>query len=142
MSITSANSVVTLQVAGLFPTPQQLQGYSTDRAWESGQVQETEAQIGVDGRKTAGYIFNLVEQTFTLQADSPSRAFFTAISAAQRAARDIYIISGTITLPSTGESFICTNGTFRGSKPLPDGGKVLQQQDYVIEWESVQPTLS
>lgn len=141
-TITSANSVVTLSVAGLFPVPQQLQGYAADRIWESANLTMTESKMSVDGKKSSGYIFNLVEQTFTLQADSASRSVFTAIINAMRAAREIYVISGTITLPATGESFICTNGTLKDSKMLPNAGKVLDQMDYVIEWESIQPTLS
>lgn len=141
-TITSANSVVALSVAGLFPAPIQIQGFSADRAWESGSLQMTETQVGVDGRKTAGFIFNPVEQTFSLQGDSPSRSFFTAIINAQRAAREVFRIDGTIDLPATGESFICTNGTLQASKMLPDAGKVLQQMDFVIVWESIQPTLS
>lgn len=142
MSITSANSVVTLTVAGLFPAPVQLQGYSADRAWETGAVVQTESVIGVDGRKTSGYIFNVVEQTFTLQGDSPSKFLFTQITNAQRAARDTLRIDGVIVLPSTGESFICKNGTLQSSKILPDGGKTLSDMDYVVVWESIQPTLS
>lgn len=141
-TITSANSVVALTVPGLFPAPVLLRGFSADRAWESGSVVMTETQMGVDGRKTAGYIFNPTEQTFSLQADSPSRAFFTAIINAQKAAREVFIINGAIDLPATGESFICTNGTLQSSKMLPDGGKVLQAMDFVIVWEKIQPTLS
>lgn len=141
-SITSANSVVALTVRGLFPAPVVLQGYSADRAWESGSLVMTESQRGVDGRKTAGYVFNTVEQTYSLQADSPSKQFFTSIINAMAAAREVFIINGTIDLPATGESFICTNGTLKTSKMLPDGGKVLQPMDFVIEWESIQPTLS
>ena len=94
MSITSANSVVTMTVSGLFPAPVQLQGYSADRAWETNAVVQTESVIGVDGRKTSGFIFNVVEQTFTLQGDSPSKFFFTQITNAQRAARDTLRIDG------------------------------------------------
>lgn len=141
-SITSANSVFTLTVPGLYPTPQQLQMYSTDRAWESGAVQLTESMMSVDGKKASGLVYNLVEQTVTLMANSPSKQVFIDIVNAQRAKRDIIPFNGTITLPSTGESFICTNGTLRSSKMLPDGAKVLQPMDFVIEWESIQPTLS
>lgn len=140
-SITSANSVFTLSVAGLFPAPQQLQGYSADRAWEAGNVEVTESQRGVDGRKTSGVVLNMVEQTISLQADSPSKIIFTSILNAQRAARDVYYISGTIDLPSTGESFICTRGTIKNAPPLPNAGKVLQPVSYVIEWEDIIPTL-
>lgn len=142
MSITSANSVVTMTVAGLFPAPVQLQGFSADRAWETSAVAQTESVIGVDGRKTSGFIFNVVEQTFTLQGDSPSKFFFTQITNAQRAARDTLRIDANIVLPSTGESFTCKNGTLQSSKILPDGGKMLSDMDYVIVWESIQPTLS
>lgn len=142
MSITAANSVITLSVAGLFPAPVQLQGYSTDRAWETGAVTQTESQIGVDGRKTSGFVFNLVEQTYSLQGDSPSKFIFTSIWNAQASQREVFPINGTIALPATGESFVCNNGTLQSSKILPDGGKVLQPMDYVIVWESVEPTLS
>lgn len=141
-TITSANSVVALTVAGLFPVPVRIQGFSADRAWESGAVQMTETQMGVDGLKSSGYVFNPVPQTFALQADSKSRDFFTAIINAQRAAREVFRIDGTIDLPSTGESFICTNGTLQAAPMLPGAGKVLQPMDFEIVWESIQPTLS
>lgn len=142
MSITSANSVFTITVAGLFPVPVQLQAYGADRAWETGSQELTESRMSIDGKKAAGYVFNQVEQTITLQANSPSRALFTAIINAMKAAREIYLISGTITLPATGESFICTGGTLKNSRMLPNAGKVLEQMDYVIEWENIAPTLS
>lgn len=142
MSISSGNSVVTITVAGLFPAPVKLQGFSTDRAWETSAVTQTESVIGVDGRKTSGFIFNTVEQTYTLQGDSPSKFIFTQITNAQRAARDTLRIDINIVLPSTGESFTCKNGTLQSSKILPDGGKTLSDMDYVIVWESIQPTLS
>lgn len=141
-TITSANSIVTLSVAGLFPVPQQLQGYAADRAWESSALKMTESVMGVDGKKSSGYIFNVVEQTFSLQADSNARAIFTAIINAQKAAREIYVISGTITLPATGEEFICVNGTLQDAKMLPDAGKVLAHMDYVIVWQSINPSIT
>jgi hypothetical protein len=141
-TITSANSVVTLSVAGLFPTPVQLQGYSTERAWESDSVDIAEVQMSVDGRQTSGYTPVSVPQTFSLQADSPSKRIFTSIVNAMKASRDTFLISGTIDLPSTGESFVCTRGVLRNVKMLPDAGKVLQPMNFTIVWESINPTLS
>lgn len=141
-TITSANSVVTLSVAGLFPVPQQLQGFSAERAWESEGIELSESLMGVDGKKSTGYVPRIVPQTFSLQADSDSRKIFTAIINATKAAREVFPISGTIDIPSTGESFICTNGTLKNAKMLPDAGTVLQPMNYVIEWESITPTIS
>lgn len=136
-TITSANSVFTLVVAGLFPAPVQLQGYSTDRAFMTDATDLAEVQMGVDGRMTAGYVPAAVKQTVSLQADSPSKDIFTAMIQAMKTAREIYYITGNIILPSTGESFAMTRGVLTNVKQIPDAQKVLQPQDYVITWESI-----
>jgi hypothetical protein len=138
-TITSANSVVSIIVAGLFPSPVQLQGYSTDKAWDTAAVVLTETQIGVDGRKTAGLVFNAVKQTFSFQADSPSIAFFEAIFAAQRVARDVYYITAIVDLPSTGQSYVCNKGTLEDYNSVASAGKVLNAREFSINWGSVIP---
>lgn len=141
-SITSANSVYTISVAGLFPVPQQLRGFSAERAWETDNVDLAEVQMGVDGRMTSGYTPNPVRQKISLQADSPSKQVFLSIQNAMKAAREVLYISGTIDLPATGESFVCRRGILQAVKPLPDAGKVLQAMDFMIVWESINPTLA
>jgi hypothetical protein len=140
-TITSANSVFTLVVAGLFPAPVQLKGYASDKAFTTEAVDLAEVQMGVDGRMTAGYVPNPVKQTITLQADSPSKDIFTAVIQAMKTAREVFYISGSISLPSTGESFTLTRGILTNAKQIPDAQKVLQPVDYVITWESVNRSL-
>lgn len=140
-TITSANSVFTLVVAGLFPAPVQLKGYASDKAFTTEAVDLAEVQMGVDGRMTAGYVPNPVKQTITLQADSPSKDIFTAVIQAMKTAREVFYISGSISLPSTGESFTLTRGILTNAKQIPDAQKVLQPVDYVITWESVSRSL-
>ena len=140
-TITSANSVFTLVVAGLFPAPVQLKGYASDKAFTTEAVDLAEVQMGVDGRMTAGFVPNPVKQTITLQADSPSKDIFTAVIQAMKTAREIFYISGSISLPSTGESFALTRGILTNAKQIPDAQKVLQPVDYVITWESVNRSL-
>lgn len=140
-TITSANSVFTISVPGLFPAPVQLQGYSADRAWNTDGVDLAEVQMGVDGRMTAGFTPNPVPQTVSLQADSPSKEIFNAIARAMKSAREVYYITGSILLPSTGEAFTCIRGVLKNFKPIPDAGKVLQPMDFQIIWEDIKPTL-
>ncbi len=140
-TITSANSVLTLVIAGLFPAPVQMQGYATDKAFTTEALDLAEVQMGVDGRMTAGYTPMQTKQTITLQADSPSKAIFTALIQAMKTAREVYYISGSLALPSTGESFTMTRGILTNAKQIPDGQKVLQPVDYVITWESVNASL-
>ena len=140
-TITSANSVFTLVVAGLFPAPVQLRGYASDKAFTTEAVDLAEVQMGVDGRMTAGFVPNPVKQTVTLQADSPSKDIFTTVIQAMKTAREVFYISGSISLPSTGESFALTRGILTNAKQIPDAQKVLQPVDYVITWESVNRSL-
>ena len=140
-TITSANSVFTLVVAGLFPAPVQLKGYASDKAFTTEAVDLAEVQMGVDGRMTAGFVPNPVKQTVTLQADSPSKDIFTAVIQAMKTAREVFYISGSISLPSTGESFTLTRGILTNAKQIPDAQKVLQPVDYVITWERIDRSL-
>lgn len=140
-TITSANSVFTLVVAGLFPAPVQLQGYASDKAFLTEAVDLAEVQMGVDGRMTAGYTPMPVKQTVSLQADSPSKDIFTALIQAMKTAREIYYITGNIVLPSTGETYAMTRGVLTNAKQIPDAQKVLQPMDFVITWESINRSL-
>ena len=140
-TITSANSVFTIVIPGLFPAPVQLRGYASDKAFTTEAVDLAEVQMGVDGRMTAGFVPNPVKQTITLQADSPSKDIFTAVIQAMKTAREVFYISGSISLPSTGESFALTRGILTNAKQIPDAQKVLQPVDYVITWESVNRSL-
>lgn len=136
-TITSANSVFTLVIPGLFPAPVKLEGYSTDRAWATDAIEIAETQMGVDGRMTGGFIFNPVRQTITLQADSPSRSIIDLLYQTSITAREIFYITGALALPSTRENFAMVRGVLSSWKPIPDGGRVLQPVDAVITWERV-----
>lgn len=140
-TITAANSVFVLVVPGLFPAPVQLRGYAADRAFDTDALDLAETQMGVDGRMTAGYVPNPVKQTISLQADSPSLTIFEAILGAMKAAREVYWLSGTISLPSTGESWTLTRGVLTQGKIIPGVQKVLQPRDFVITWESADRAL-
>ena len=140
-TITSANSVFTIVIPGLFPAPVQLRGYASDKAFTTEAVDLAEVQMGVDGRMTAGFVPNPVKQTITLQADSPSKDIFTAMIQAMKTAREVFYISGSIALPSTGESFTLTRGILTNAKQIPDAQKVLQPMDFQITWESVSRSL-
>lgn len=140
-TITSANSVLTLVVAGLFPAPVQIQGYASDKAFTMDAIDLAEVQMGVDGRMTAGFVPNPSKQVITLQADSPSKDFFATVVQAMKTAREIYYFSGTLALPSTGEIFTLTRGILTNGKQIPDAQKVLQPVDFSITWQSVNRSL-
>lgn len=136
-TITSANSVFTITVPGLFPSPVQLRGYSSDKAFATEAITLAEVNMGVDGRMTAGYTPQPVVQTITLQADSPSKSIFAAIIQATKTGREVFYITGALDLPSTGESFAMTRGILTKGKQIPDANKVLQPMEFEVTWESI-----
>ena len=136
-TITSANSVFTIVVPGLFQAPVQMQGYAVDKAFAADALPLAETQMGVDGRMTGGYTPSITRMTVSLQADSPSRFIFTTMTQAIKTAREIFYITGEIVLPSTGEKYALTRGILVTTKQFPDAQKVLAPVDYVIDWESV-----
>lgn len=140
-TITSANSVFTIVVPGLYPSPVQLQGYASDTAFTTEALQLAEVQMGVDGRMTGGYTPMPVTQTITLQADSPSKDVFSTMIQEMKRSREIFYISASVSLPSTGESFTMRRGILTVGKQIPDANKVLAPVEYTITWESVDRSL-
>lgn len=141
MDITSANSVLMLSIGGLYPTPQQLQGFSADDVFDAEAVDSAETQMGVDGNMSAGFIFVPINWNITLQADSLSNDIFDNWYSAQQAARAPYWASATVVLPSIGRKWAMTNGVMVSYPPMPAGKKVLQPRKFGIRWERISPSV-
>ena len=117
-TITSANSVLTLAVNGLFPVPQVIQGYAVDDAFEGEAVQQAEILMGVDGVLSAGKVFVPYKMTIHLQADSPSIFLFDAWRNAQDAAVDVLITKTLRAVKEFGAKSISLSGGVAANKVL------------------------
>lgn len=136
-SITSANSTLSLAIANLYSSPQIIQGFSTDDAFMVDPLDMAEVMMGVDGRMSAGRVFNPVKMTITLQADSRSVIIFDTWANTQQGARELYWANGSIYLPSVGKKYVLQNGVLTTAKLMPDVKKLLQPLAYNITWEAV-----
>lgn len=137
-SLTSANSVITITIPGLFNTPQQLQGFAADNIYDVDAQDTVETAMGVDGILSGGFVYNPINQSFTLQADSASNAIFETWASFQRQQRDVYIANGSTTLPSVNKSYVQTRGFLVSWTPIPTAAKILQPRKYMIRWQSSQ----
>lgn len=138
-TLTAANSVLALQVAGLYPVPQVIKGYATDDAFLAQDRTIAEVMMGVDGRQSGGYTPASTVFEITLQADSPSMAIFDNIISAMSSTREIFIINGTIRLPGTEQKYAMTNGIMNIVSPMPGVKKILQPRKFTITFESCTP---
>lgn len=145
-SITSANSgfVITPRLLGAFSgllpaiagVGIQIEGYASDDAFVTEAVDTAEVRIGVDGKKSQGWLPHLIPQVITLQADSVTIPLFDAMVGSQNALRETIALDGVLTLPAVNKSYTLTNGTLRRYVPIPPGKKVLEPVTYDIVWES------
>lgn len=136
-TLTTANSACALMVRGLFPTPQNLQGYAADDSFSTDDVQPGEVQMGVDGKLSAGYVPYPTKITWTFQADSPSVAMFDTVLEAQKSQKEMFIFDGTIILQGTGQKYALTKGYLTSATPMSSSKKVLQPRKFEITFESV-----
>ena len=137
-TITSANSVLTLAIANLYPVPQQIQGFATDAMFDGGDVEIAEGKIGADGLAAYGFVFNLQSLTIELLPNSPSRQIFEDWVNATKAAREIYTCSGNISLPAINTNITLVNGTLKSYPPFPAAKKVMDDVRYVLMFQDMQ----
>jgi hypothetical protein len=140
MSLTGSNSIITLTQAALFSTPVQLQGFAADEITDMEAAKILEHVMGVDGVLSFGFVWTERMQNITLQADSPSNAFFDQINSQQQAVQDVYPLAGTIILPGIGLKFTCVNGGLETYNPMPQVQKIVRPRKYRIVWNQVLPS--
>jgi hypothetical protein len=136
-TITSANSSFAIAILGVYTSPQSIQGYATDDAFLVEAIEKVETRIGIDGKLSAGYVFNPYKQSITLQGDSASFDIFNNWQLAQDAAREVIAAAATIIHPAIGYRYTLTNGYLSKFKAMPDAKKTLQTLQFEITWEKI-----
>jgi hypothetical protein len=136
-SITSVNAVVTLTIANLYPTPQQLQGWSAEDIYDFDDVETVETQQGIDGVLAGGYVIMPKKQKFYLLASSASCLVFEAWKQAQDQVQDVYIATGSVILTSVARKYTQTGGFLTMYSPAPTAKRTLQRRMFEITWQTV-----
>jgi hypothetical protein len=134
LKITSANSVYMLAIESVFPTPQQIQGFGVDEAFDTEAAAAAEVQLGVDGFAASGWTPRLTTQTITLLAASESFRIFEDWLAAMDQAREVLYATGIIEIPSIGRKYFLPQGTLTNFPAMPNAKRVLQQRQFTIVW--------
>ena len=136
-TLTSSNSVLMIGIANLYNVPVQIQGYATDDAFTTEEVDTAETMMGVDGKLSAGFTPYPVTLDINLQADSASNLFFDAWIAAEAVAREKYIANATILLPGTSFLYAFTRGFMTKASVMPANKKILQPRKFTIVFQNI-----
>jgi hypothetical protein len=135
--ITSADAVFMLSAAGVYSNPQQIQEFAVDRAFTTEAADIVEAQLGVDGVLSFGWLPRMFSQTVMLQANSPSGLLFDTINQTGQSLRQPIILAATITLPGIGQQYDLTNGSLKSYPPIPEVAKTLSARTFSIVWGGI-----
>lgn len=140
-SITGATAVVMLSIPGLFPNPQQLQGFAADDIFDTDAIESAETLMGVDGIMSAGFVFVPINQRYMLQADSASNFIFDTWWANQQQIQDLFFANAVIYLTALGTKWNLTKGALVSYKPVPAVKKLIQPRSFTIRWQSSLPSV-
>ena len=138
-TLTVANAVVTMTVAGVFTTPQTLQQFSADDIYGFGRQRVAETAMGADGYLTGGVVFVPVQQTVVLQADSPSIPFFDLWFAKEQQLREKLVANGSAALKGVATRWTMTRGFLTEYPPTPAAAKILGPRAFSIVWQRISP---
>lgn len=136
MDITSANTILTITASPAYPSPQQIQNFSADDIFDVDNINVAEIMMGVDGKLSAGFVFEPISQTIRLMADSPSTTVFDTIYQYERTNRMKIQLQGVFKFPSLGVQYTCQKGVMRAYKAMSDARRVLQPRAFGLVWES------
>lgn len=138
-TLTTANSALFMTVEALYTSAQRLQGYSADDAFDFDAVENGEYSMGIDGNFSAGFVYNEVPLTLTLQADSPSVILFENIWNYENSNRTKLRHDWTVTLPDLTRRYDLVKGYLRSYK-APSGKKILQPAVIQMVFGRLQPS--
>lgn len=141
-TLTSANCAIAIRVPLVFPTAFRLENFSADDIYDTNDVDTVELVMGADGRLSAGWIANVIEQRFTFKADSTTLDKIDDWYMAERQAREKFPATGSINIPSIQKKFAMQRGFLMRYKPMPDAKRILQSVSFSIGWQTVSPALT
>lgn len=135
LTITSANSIFMLTVDGVFTSPQQLQGFGVDEAFDTEAAETAVVELGVDGVAVSGWVPRLTRQTITLLPSAlASFNIFESWVAAMDQAREVLYANGVIILPSISRKYTLPQGTLTRFPALPNVKRTLRDRQFEITW--------
>ena len=138
-TLTSANSVLSLGVRGVFDSPQTIQGFEVDDGVLSQAVARAEVRQGLDGYLAGGKVFNPYVVEVHLMPTSLSIPFFETVQNAQEGANEVFEFFGSLTIPGVNRFYTFTRGFMTSETPFAGVRKTLQPVVFQITFQDIVP---
>ena len=134
--ITSANSIVMIQVEELIPQAVRLEKFSSDAIAQVGEFQAAEGRMGVDGRLAVGQTPKPVEVTINLEANTPSERLLYRVLKTMADRQQIFATTLTVRVPAQRATYTFHNGSLTTGIAMNNLGTMLEKSSWKIIFES------
>ena len=138
-TLTAANVSIQFTVPPIFTSPHLLQQFAADDIFNTESLEAAEISMGVDGIMSAGFIYSMVNQDYSLQGDSQSIAFFDQWYFAQKTNGDLYYANAVAVFPGLQTKYNMVKGVLKNYPPVASAGKIVKPRKFNITWESATP---
>ena len=135
MTITAANCMLFLTVPGLYDSPVQIEGFSTDAMVSVAANTPVVAEKGVDGHTSFGWVPTSKDVTITLAADSPSRQVMEDWATYQETAREVMLCNAEFSMPGINRKLTGKRGGLTSVQSSPNAAQTLQANAFVITFD-------
>ena len=122
-------------VPGLYDSPVQIEGFSTDAMVSVATNTPVVAEKGVDGHTSFGWVPTNKEVTITLAADSPSRQIMEDWATYQETAREVMLCNAEFAMPSINRKITGKRGGLTSVQSSPNAAQTLQASAFVITFD-------
>ena len=136
-TLTSADVVLTIAVAGLFDTPVRVQQFKTDSILDLDEIVMGEGRMGVDGFLSAGIIKQPIPFKIHLEATSDSLSVFEQWYSTEKTTGKKLPATINVTYPAVSKSFTLNKGFLMKMNIMSNAHKMLEGQDVNLLFESL-----
>lgn len=131
-TLTSANSILLIQVPRIFDQFIKIEGYAADNAFDLGDGAIGETRMGVDGKQSGGFTPYEVDFNITIEPNSPSRSLFLTWVNTMKRDQETYYCNLSCELPSIKERY-SASGFLVGHKESSSAKKLLEPLQYTLK---------
>lgn len=135
-TLTATDAIVAVQVSGLFDTPEIIDEFEMDNAWQLSDITIAQTVLTLDGQLAGGYVPSIVDFTVNVLPTSLSKSMFVSWMQNSRTNQAMFKGTFNITIPSERANYILKDVIMVTGKILPNVNSILQPVSYKFQVSS------
>lgn len=136
-NITSANASLRIIVPAIYPGGFTVEDYAADDMFETASMDNAEDMMSADGKYHAGFVFNTVNLTINIMANSSTGDRLDNWWSTERTTLTKFDCNAVLSIPALQTKFNFVNGVLFTWNPIPPAKRILQPRQAIFHFETV-----